>query len=159
MHWIDFSSPGLKTIRLPEGWSFESAEHYLTGREIARKGDELLLTLRSDTLPDKAVYCIIDHVNLSGKNPLRGKNDDALGVRFPDMSHPYKIPAFCRPGTNILVRAGQNEDAPLDACEAADIVYQTIVAKHQKKNVTALLYGSDIKAEDIIQLFQGENDA
>ena len=32
---------------------------------------------------------ITDHLNLSGVNPLRGKNLDTLGPRFPDMTYAY----------------------------------------------------------------------
>ena len=32
---------------------------------------------------------ISDHINLQYENPLRGKNIDELGSRFPDMSEPY----------------------------------------------------------------------
>jgi len=33
---------------------------------------------------------ITDHINFMGTNPLFGLNDEALGVRFPDMSEVYK---------------------------------------------------------------------
>ena len=32
---------------------------------------------------------IKDHINMLGDNPLRGANDERLGVRFPDMLHVY----------------------------------------------------------------------
>jgi purine-nucleoside phosphorylase len=35
------------------------------------------------------LICLSDHLNLIGANPLRGPNDDRLGVRFPDMTEVY----------------------------------------------------------------------
>jgi purine-nucleoside phosphorylase len=35
------------------------------------------------------VVCVADHLNLLGANPLRGRNDDRLGTRFPDMTEVY----------------------------------------------------------------------
>jgi purine-nucleoside phosphorylase len=35
------------------------------------------------------LVCLTDHLNLTGTNPLRGPNDDRLGVRFPDMTEVY----------------------------------------------------------------------
>lgn len=53
----------------------------------------LLISNAAGTLnPDfkKGTLMIInDHINLLPDNPLRGKNIDELGPRFPDMSEPY----------------------------------------------------------------------
>ncbi|WP_276132032.1 purine-nucleoside phosphorylase [Polluticoccus soli] len=35
------------------------------------------------------LMAIADHINLFPEHPLRGANDDRLGIRFPDMSEPY----------------------------------------------------------------------
>jgi len=35
------------------------------------------------------LMCITDHINLTGENPLVGPNEDAWGIRFPDMCSVY----------------------------------------------------------------------
>lgn len=35
------------------------------------------------------IMMIIDHINLTGKNPLTGANVDGWGIRFPDMTQVY----------------------------------------------------------------------
>jgi purine-nucleoside phosphorylase len=46
---------------------------------------------------------IRDHINLMGINPLRGRNDERLGPRFPDMSAVYD------PGFQDIIAAAQKE--------------------------------------------------
>jgi purine-nucleoside phosphorylase len=41
------------------------------------------------TLRPGDLVCLADHLNLLGGNPLRGPNDDRLGIRFPDMTQVY----------------------------------------------------------------------
>lgn len=40
------------------------------------------------------IVIIRDHINLQPEHPLRGKNDDRFGTRFPDMMHAYYPPYF-----------------------------------------------------------------
>lgn len=41
------------------------------------------------SFPVGCLMLITDFINLSGKNPLRGKNMDTFGPRFPDMTNAY----------------------------------------------------------------------
>jgi purine-nucleoside phosphorylase len=43
----------------------------------------------SPKLRARGLMLIRDHINLMGFNPLRGKNDERLGPRFPDMTEAY----------------------------------------------------------------------
>jgi purine-nucleoside phosphorylase len=54
------------------------------------------------------LMAISDHLNLSGFNPLVGKNHDVLGPRFPDMSHAYTPAAL-----EVLERTSQTEKISL----------------------------------------------
>ncbi len=49
-----------------------------------------------------------DHINLTGRNPLMGPNDDALGPRFPDMTEVWD-----RELRDRLHAAGRAEDVEL----------------------------------------------
>lgn len=46
--------------------------------------------INENYLPGSLVY-IEDHLNLTGRNPLLGMNEDKLGPRFPDMTEAYNI--------------------------------------------------------------------
>ena len=37
------------------------------------------------------IMLIEDHINMMGRNPLVGRNNDQLGERFVDMTEPYDI--------------------------------------------------------------------
>jgi purine-nucleoside phosphorylase len=46
--------------------------------------------LKAHLYPGDLLF-IKDHINLHASNPLRGINDDRLGLRFPDMLHSYNL--------------------------------------------------------------------
>ena len=51
------------------------------------------------------IVLIEDHLNLTGSNPLVGRNDDAIGVRFPDLSQVY-WPPFLALAKSVAARLG-----------------------------------------------------
>jgi purine-nucleoside phosphorylase len=59
-------------------------------------------------LAQGALMLITDHINLTGRNPLIGANDDRLGARFPDMTEAYD-PALRR----LALRCAEQLHLPL----------------------------------------------
>jgi purine-nucleoside phosphorylase len=63
-------------------------------RTFGRMGIETVIltnaagSLSSEMVPG-SLMLISDHLNCIGENPLRGKNDDRFGPRFPDMTSAY----------------------------------------------------------------------
>jgi purine-nucleoside phosphorylase len=51
------------------------------------------------------IMLIEDHLNFTGTDPLVGPNDDAIGLRFPDMSRAYD-PALRQLAKTILKEQG-----------------------------------------------------
>lgn len=75
-----------------EGWTVEDV--VFGARVLCRLGVRALLVTNAaggvnPSFAPGDLVRIVDHLNLSGANPLTGENDERLGPRFPDMSDPY----------------------------------------------------------------------
>lgn len=75
-----------------EGWDMEDVVFGVRAA-VACGARRVLLTnaaggVREDLSPGDLVI-ISDHLNLTGRSPLTGPNDDRLGPRFPDMTNVY----------------------------------------------------------------------
>jgi purine-nucleoside phosphorylase len=70
--------------------------------------------IRADLRPGDLV-CLADHLNLLGSNPLRGPNDDRLGLRFPDMTTVY-APALRKFAADEAGRLGFTLSEGVYAC-------------------------------------------
>jgi purine-nucleoside phosphorylase len=79
-------------LHLYEG--YDVAQVVYPTRTLALLGAEVLIVtnasggLRKKMKPGDFMI-IRDHINLMGENPLRGKNFEQLGPRFPDMTEAY----------------------------------------------------------------------
>jgi len=93
---------------LYEGYSLE--EITFPVRVMARLGVELAVFSNASggMNPEYRagdIMLIDDHINLMGRNPLVGPNDDRLGPRFPDMCRPYD-PRALELAVEIAAREG-----------------------------------------------------
>jgi purine-nucleoside phosphorylase len=77
-----------------EGWSAEDVA--FGARVLCGLGVKLLVVTNAagGVNPSFAagdLVRMVDHLNLSGQNPLTGANDDRVGPRFPDLSEAYDV--------------------------------------------------------------------
>lgn len=118
------------------------------------------------------IMIIEDQINLMGDNPLRGINDDRLGVRFPDMCAPYdqsliklaeqtalelqirsQTGAFVAvTGPNLETRAEYRMLRQMGAdCVGMSTVPECIVANHASMKVLGLSVVTDICLPDALE--------
>jgi purine-nucleoside phosphorylase len=79
-------------VHLYEGWS--AVDVALAVRLLRSLGARMLVVTNAagaldPSLAPGEVMLIDDHLNFTGVNPLTGPNDEAVGLRFPDMSRAY----------------------------------------------------------------------
>jgi purine-nucleoside phosphorylase len=96
-----------------EGWSAEDVA--FGARVLCGLGVRALLVTNAaggvnPSFQPGDLVRIVDHLNLSGQNPLAGENDERLGPRFPDLSDAWDP----RLGA-LLDEAAQESGVPLRA--------------------------------------------
>ncbi|MEP6925811.1 MAG: purine-nucleoside phosphorylase [Pyrinomonadaceae bacterium] len=123
-------------------------------------------SLNADFYPG-SLMLIKDHINLMGVNPLRGRNDERFGARFPDMSEVYSLDlqekaiAEARAMDYVLRRGvycalqGPCYETPAEIRMLREVgadavgmstVPESIVARHQNMQVLAISCISNLAA-------------
>ncbi len=97
-----------------EGYKME--ELVFPIQAIRRLGAETLIVTNAAGIVNRdykpgELMLIEDHINMTGRNPLRGPNDDEFGPRFPDMTEAYDrelrmLAKKCAVEQGILLHAG-----------------------------------------------------
>ncbi len=108
--------------------------------------------IREDLQPG-ALMRIVDHLNLSGQNPLCGPNDDRFGPRFPDLSAAYS-PELAQ----ALERAAAATGVPLKSgvyCQLLGPSYETPAEIRMLRGLGADAVGMSTVPEVIVGRHQG----
>src|SRR5699024_816740 len=100
MHQVNIPIRVKKKLGIEMQWSFHYYKDYsmqhvtFPVRVMKQLGIESIIVTNAAGGINKNfepgdLMVITDHINNMGDNPLIGPNDEALGVRFPDMSQVY----------------------------------------------------------------------
>ncbi|MBQ7037473.1 MAG: purine-nucleoside phosphorylase [Clostridia bacterium] len=153
-----------------EGYSME--EVVLPVRLMGKLGAETIILTNAaggidERLSAGSLMLIADHISSFVPSPLRGKNDDSLGVRFPDMTNVYS-PALRRlakeaaeklgiplPEGVYLQVSGPNYETPAEirafrtlgaACVGMSTAVEAMAARHMGLSVLGISCISNMAA-------------
>jgi purine-nucleoside phosphorylase len=77
-----------------EGWSMSEVVFGVRAA-VSTGARNIMLTNAAGGVAEQLtpgdLVIITDHLNLTGRSPLKGPNDDRIGPRFPDMSEVYSL--------------------------------------------------------------------
>lgn len=101
---------------------------------------------------------IADHINLTGRTPLLGRNDDRLGLRFPDMSNAYSprlrgLAQAVDPTLEEAVYAGflgPTYETPAEVHMAATLGAHLVGMSTVLETIAAVHAGADILALSLV---------
>ena len=113
--------------------------------------------LRPGMWPGQPVL-IADHVNLTGRTPLLGANDDRLGPRFPDMSSAYspRLRALARSVDPTLEEAvyggflGPTYETPAEVRMAAALGAELVGMSTVIESIAAVHAGAELLAVSLV---------
>lgn len=113
--------------------------------------------LRPGMWPGQPVL-IADHVNLTGRTPLLGPNDDRLGPRFPDMTHAYSprlrdLARSVDPDLEEAVYAGflgPTYETPAEVRMAAALGGELVGMSTVQETIAAVHAGAEVLAISLV---------
>ena len=113
--------------------------------------------LRPGMRPGQPVL-IADHLNLTGRTPLLGPNDDRLGPRFPDMSTAYspRLRALAREVDPELEEAvyggflGPTYETPAEVRMAATLGAELVGMSTVLESIAAVHAGAELLAVSLV---------
>lgn len=148
-------------------------------RTAAALGAEKILFIGNGFAPygrnGSQVHIITDHINVSGKNPLIGPNDEDFGTRFPDMTGLYdaelnSIIKSCSDDAGLLCRESiclipknalklsKLEKQIIDLREnivvSEDVFAGAITAKHMSLHSTGFLVDKTLSKQNFNKLIK-----
>lgn len=145
--WLPFSDSTMigpyRILLLPGHFEARRKQAIRTLKHIAADGLILMsscIGLKEQFFLDSFVS-IVDHIDLSGHNPLSGPNDERIGPRYPNMIHAYD-----KKWSDKGEEAAKPEDIQVQQVIYACVKGSTTPAEAQMLT----LLGADVAGHDVV---------